>query len=280
MVDAKPVKTYTVLNVVIVLILVFTIIGSVLGIIAWNRSDSNTKTSRMYAMSNDSSAGSFKSVDYATTEHVDLSSPGVVDGSVLKIGNRVLVKAQRNPSNNGIYFVSDEGTLERTEDLLIEDQAVDGFLTFVKGGLSNFKKIFVLTVVKKDPNYIVEGPGNMLGQEVAELTGNEFDIFVVFQDYSARKSYTSKFSSSLDPGLDVVFINSTASIQNLTLADGENGHKMIISCDVFYSNVTLIPEHLNINRSINFTGSGQYVELMFDSEVGWRIIRSSGVRIE
>lgn len=54
-------------------------------------------------------------VQVATTENIDLLTPPVIDGITLSSGDRVLVKDQDTPSENGIY-VLENSILVRSDD--------------------------------------------------------------------------------------------------------------------------------------------------------------------
>jgi hypothetical protein len=76
------------------------------------------------------------SVKAATTSDINLNSAlvtgGAIDTVTLVVGDRVLVKNQGNPIENGIYTVTD-GIPVRSSDLVVGNRAA-GIFTFVKAG--------------------------------------------------------------------------------------------------------------------------------------------------
>lgn len=82
----------------------------------------------------------------ATTGHLDLSTGGVmtIDSVLLEDGDRVLVKDQLGPAENGIYIVSDTGAWERDNDYNNPDNIVRGKLVPVLSGATHANTIFQL----------------------------------------------------------------------------------------------------------------------------------------
>jgi hypothetical protein len=76
------------------------------------------------------------SVKVATTTNINLNSTLIVDGIIdnitLSMDDRVLVKDQSNPIENGIYIVTNS-TPQRSSDLVIGNKA-SGIFTFIKDG--------------------------------------------------------------------------------------------------------------------------------------------------
>jgi hypothetical protein len=76
------------------------------------------------------------SVKAATTSDINLNSTlvtgGAIDNVTLVVGDRILVKNQGNPIENGIYNVTD-GIPVRSSDLVVGNRAA-GIFTFVKAG--------------------------------------------------------------------------------------------------------------------------------------------------
>lgn len=76
------------------------------------------------------------SVKAATTTNIDLNSTLIVDGIIdnitLSMDDRILVKDQSNPVENGIYIVTNS-TPQRSSDLVIGNKA-SGIFTFIKVG--------------------------------------------------------------------------------------------------------------------------------------------------
>ena len=86
------------------------------------------------------------SVRVATQENIDLSAPGaLIDGAALVSGDRVLVKAQDNAVENGIYVYDTDSTpMVRSEDADTAAEVTPGMFTFVESG-TNADEGWVLT---------------------------------------------------------------------------------------------------------------------------------------
>ena len=87
----------------------------------------------------------------ATTANITLSAPQTVDGVSVLTGDRVLVKDQTSPAENGIY-VAAAGTWSRSTDADTWVELTSAF-TFVEAGTVNADNGFVCTV----------NPGGTLG---------------------------------------------------------------------------------------------------------------------
>ena len=123
-----------------------------------------------------------QAVTAATNENVDLSVPiGTIDDVTVATGERVLVKAQDDPVENGLYVVSQNRTLQRTADLASGNNAT-GSAVFVTSGTLNGTTGFVVVgnnpIVGTDPivwtpnsgaSMIKAGPGII-------KTGNSFSV--------------------------------------------------------------------------------------------------------
>lgn len=83
------------------------------------------------------------SVRVATTTDITLSGAQTIDGIILNVGDRVLVKEQLLASENGIYVVS-AGSWTRSSDANISSKVTSGMFTFVEEGSSNGDAGFVL----------------------------------------------------------------------------------------------------------------------------------------
>lgn len=85
------------------------------------------------------------SVRVATTADISLSnSTTVVDGVTLADGNRILVKDQAAPAENGIYVVSTSGAWARSTDADSSAEVTSGLFTFVAEGNANADSGWVL----------------------------------------------------------------------------------------------------------------------------------------
>jgi hypothetical protein len=92
------------------------------------------------------------SVRVATTGAInlstDLAAGQAIDGVTLVAGDRVLVKNQGTPSENGIYVASVSGAASRSSDAngtADTGELTSGTFTFVEGGTVNFDSGFVVS---------------------------------------------------------------------------------------------------------------------------------------
>lgn len=89
------------------------------------------------------------SVRAATTVNVNLSTGleagDTIDGIELEEGDRVLVKSQSTPSQNGVYVVQATGAAVRATDFDSSSEVVTGAIFVVKEGDVNEKKAYELT---------------------------------------------------------------------------------------------------------------------------------------
>ena len=83
-------------------------------------------------------------VRVATTTNITLSGTQTIDGIALSILDRVLVKDQSTPANNGPYNVQ-SGAWTRTTDADISAEMKAGTLMWVNEGTVNGDKQFILT---------------------------------------------------------------------------------------------------------------------------------------
>jgi hypothetical protein len=92
--------------------------------------------------------GTTQPVKAATTVPLNLATdcePGdVIDGFVLSEGDRILIKDQVNPLDNGIYIVQSAGTPVRSPDYA-EDTNVSGLFTIIQGGATQSSTGFINT---------------------------------------------------------------------------------------------------------------------------------------
>jgi hypothetical protein len=84
------------------------------------------------------------SVRVATTANITLSGTQTIDGVAVQVGNRVLVKDQSAPAENGIY-VAASGSWTRAIDADTWDELVSAY-TFVEQGTVNGDNGFTCTV--------------------------------------------------------------------------------------------------------------------------------------
>jgi hypothetical protein len=84
------------------------------------------------------------SVRAASTVDLALSGLSAIDGVTPIAGDRILVKNQSTPSQNGIY-VAAAGSWSRASDADQNTEVKSGFLVYVSEGSSNSSKQFLLT---------------------------------------------------------------------------------------------------------------------------------------
>ena len=82
----------------------------------------------------------------ASTGNIDLATGGLltIDGITLLAGDRVLVKNQTLPEENGIY-IADAGAWIRSTDADSNEEVNQGMSVLIAEGLTNARKLYVLT---------------------------------------------------------------------------------------------------------------------------------------
>ena len=78
-----------------------------------------------------------KEVRAATTTNIALANLQTVDGISLSATNRVLVKNQTNPAQNGIYLVVDNGSWTRFDEYDQGSEIIPGTFVFAEEGTTN-----------------------------------------------------------------------------------------------------------------------------------------------
>jgi hypothetical protein len=172
------------------------------------------------------------SVAAATEGPVNLATGGLlqIDGVQLVAGNRVLVKDQEAPVENGIYVVA-AGAWTRAEDYDSANEIQSGDFVFVSAGTSYFSTGWVqinpVSTLGTDP--IVwdqfSGAGTYLAGNGLELNGSVFEIDT---DITATNDFVSgavKDHSDLTTGVhgvsgDVVGTSDAQTLTNKTLGEG------------------------------------------------------------
>ncbi len=143
----------------------------------------------------------------------DFSNASVVDGYILQTGDRILIKNQVNPNENGIYIVASSGAPSRSVDMPIGMQS-SGTFTFVQTGTINASLGFICnsdvnaSVVGTDPINFTEFTGLGQVQAGAGLEKNFNEIYVVVDN------------SSLEINGDALRIKSSAVSTGLTGGSG------------------------------------------------------------
>jgi len=126
-------------------------------------------------------AATTANVDIAT----DLEAGDVLDGVTLVAGDRVLVKDQTAPSQNGIYVVQATGAALRAADFDQPAEVDGGDFIFVTGGTANNDTGWVqtstgVTTIGTDPIYFTQfsGAGTFTAGAGLTLTGTVFSADV------------------------------------------------------------------------------------------------------
>jgi hypothetical protein len=117
----------------------------------------------------------------ATTANITLSAPQTIDGVAVVAGDRVLVKNQTLPQNNGIYLVA-AGTWTRALDMDTWAEVPNAF-TFIEGGTTQADTGWVSTASQggtlgTTPITFVQfsGAGTYTAGTGLTLTGGAFSI--------------------------------------------------------------------------------------------------------
>jgi hypothetical protein len=127
------------------------------------------------------------SVRLATTAAGTLATdfePGdLVDGKALVVGNRILIKNQADPIENGIYIVQASGAPLRATDLKVGDEAAGSFV-FVEDGDTLADNGYVCTAnapadvvgTNELPFSQFSGAGQVVAGDGLKKTGNRLDV--------------------------------------------------------------------------------------------------------
>lgn len=127
--------------------------------------DSNHATTKSYV--DNAVASGITPVRLATTENIDISVEtdvgSLLDGVTLVAGNRILIKNQSNPSQNGIYVVNESGPATRALDYNSISEMIPGKSIYVLNGENNTGTLWHLqnyvNEIGTDPlNFIFVGP--------------------------------------------------------------------------------------------------------------------------
>jgi len=150
-----------------------------------------------------------ESVVAATTGNIsitnDLQLGDVIDGVTLASTNRVLVKNQTAPAENGIYVVQPSGAAIRATDFDAAAEVDGGDFVFVTGGNTQADTGWVQTseavvTIGSDPISFTQfsGAGTFLAGNGLELNGN---IFSIDETVTATRGYVNDEISDLDTDL-------------------------------------------------------------------------------
>lgn len=114
----------------------------------------------------------------ASTANIDLATGGLIniDGVVVSAGDRVLVKNQTAPAENGIYIAA-AGTWARSTDADTDAEVTSGLSCLITEGTNNARKLYVLTT--SDPISVgvtalsfvqAPNPANFLVPQTTKIT--------------------------------------------------------------------------------------------------------------
>ena len=125
-----------------------------------------------------------QSARVATTGNITLSNTQTIDGVALVVGDRVLVKDQTDPIENGLYVVA-SGAWTRSADADEPNEVNAGMFVFVEEGTTNADSGFVLTTdnpltVGTDALEFVQfsGAGQIVAGDGLSKTGNTLFVNV------------------------------------------------------------------------------------------------------
>jgi hypothetical protein len=188
------------------------------------------------------------SVVAATAENIDLSTGGLltIDGVALSAGDRVLVKDQTDPAENGIY-VAASGAWTRAEDHDTAAEVQAGDFVFVSGGNTYASTGWVqennVNTLGTDPITWDQfsGAGTFTAGNGLTLTGTQFAIDTAVTATKTHVADKVTEHSNLTTGIhgvtgDVVGTSDTQTLTNKTLGtgtvlganlDGTNTHKVV-----------------------------------------------------
>ena len=127
-----------------------------------------------------------QAVRAATTANIviatALNSGDIIDGITLANGDRVLVKNQSAPEENGIYIVGASPARSSDFDSLSPIDEINGAYTFVQEGSANQGKSFVqsgvVAVLDTDPIDFVffNSAGTLVGQDGITISGSDVSV--------------------------------------------------------------------------------------------------------
>ena len=161
------------------------------------------------------------SVRVASTANIsiatELINASVIDGVTVSTGDRVLLKNQSAPAENGIYVVVASGAASRSLDADVSADVTSGMYVFVSQGTANAGTGFVL--ITADPIVLgttpisftaFSGAGQVIAGNGLSESGNTLSIdTAVTADLSTAQTFTNK---SISGG------QITSAVANATLA--------------------------------------------------------------
>ena len=184
----------------------------------------------------------------ATTADITLANSQTIGGVALVNPNRVLVKNQAAPEQNGCYVVVDAGAWTRCLDLDTTGEAVVGVTYFVTSGTTNANSSWVLTTA---PATIDVNP--MLFSELSKSESLTFSaplvrtVNNVALTQSGITGLGTVTSGTLSTGVTVELSNVTKS-GNLGVANGGTGVTSYTAGDVPYASAATTISKLPIQE--------------------------------
>jgi phage-related tail fiber protein len=145
-----------------------------------------------------------QSVRVTTTENINLSGIQTIDGVLLVAGNRVLVKNQDDPRQNGIYDV-DSSSWIRSTDADSSSKVTSGLYCFVEEGLTQADSGWIL---------ITNDPINLGSSSLTFTQFNGLGQVTTGQGLEKNGNIISITNSGITPG---TYNNSSSSITPITI---------------------------------------------------------------
>jgi hypothetical protein len=172
----------------------------------------------------------------ATTANIDLSAGGllVVDGVQLVADNRVLVRAQTNKVQNGIYLAK-VGAWVRALDYDSPAEIQGGDFTFVTGGTlynsTGWVQIDEVGVIGTDPVEFVQfsGAGTYTAGTGLDLNGTEFVLDLSEVDTTTLPEGTNKYYT--DERVDDRVAALVQGGTGITASYDDNGNLLTLSAE-------------------------------------------------
>lgn len=173
-----------------------------------------------------------QNVRVAATGNVALAGLQVIDGVMLKRGDRVLIKDQANPVENGIYRVK-EGVWNRAADADTSFKVTTGMTILVMEG-SNALKQFVLTT--PDPITINRTP--LTFQMLTGAPGAGDDIAYTHVQAVASDTWVIPHNLNKFPSVTIVDSTNTEVVADIS-------HTSTLQCEVSFSSPQTGTAYLN-----------------------------------
>lgn len=196
-----------------------------------------------------------QSVRVASTATVDISTElengDTLDGVTLATGDRVLLKNQSTPAQNGIYVVAASGAASRSTDADEDSEVTAGLFTFVEEGTVNADTGWVLVsndplVVGTDPLSFTQFSGAGAGDVNSasnvnngagavgifkQLNGDDLEFYSLDEAASGKVTVTLNSNEiEFDIGAGTLVnadINASAAIARTKIASGSANHVII-----------------------------------------------------